>query len=164
MFLKKKRNDIDIGNLGAAGADHVAVHYWLNEKQKDGKEKEKVDCQLELFFPCETTTCTNKQNEKEVCCVDNGDWDWKTNPGRLANQLHVQFQKQTQIPSFVDFHKALENGAVFNTNHIGFHQRNNFIAKCDYMIAFTWGNHVMLPKDGGTKYTWDRCKGQKFHV
>lgn len=46
--------------------------------------------------------------------------------------------------------------------HKGFHSRNQYVAKSDYMLAFTFGKNC--PEDGGTKHTWDLCKNKKFHI
>ena len=36
-------------------------------------------------------------------------------------------------------------------------------AQCGSMIAYTWGESD-TPMNGGTRYTWDRCRGIKQHV
>jgi hypothetical protein len=56
-------------------------------------------------------------------------------------------------------------GATLDTTSSGFHARNSQIARCDFMIAFTWGDSSSEPKKGGTYDTWkmSKCKN-KVHI
>lgn len=45
----------------------------------------------------------------------------------------------------------------------GMFARNNKVAQADEMLAYTFGLSD-VPADGGTKDTWDKCKGKKFHI
>lgn len=54
-------------------------------------------------------------------------------------------------------------GAVLDTSSTGFHERNEQVAKSDYLIAFSW-SEGSSPTEGGTKHTWDLCTNTKIHI
>lgn len=45
----------------------------------------------------------------------------------------------------------------------GMFARNAKVAQADELIAYTFGEGD-VPADGGTKDTWDKCRGKKTHV
>ena len=147
-MLQKATADIDrlsFGNSksvtlisgGAALSDHVAIDLFLKGLVKN----------LILHLPC-------KWDEKRCCHYDNGDDDWKTNPGKLSNSLHEQFSKQLQKNSLNEIQLAIDKGATVIIGK-GYFDRNLKIAKeSQGLIAFTFDTE-MTP---GTKHTWDHCK------
>jgi len=139
---------------GAAFADHVAVALWLARPAAQGFAG------LELYLPC-------AWDGARGCAIDTGHWDWRTNPGRLANMLHRQFEQRTGRRSLAEIAAAVAQGAVINADHSGFHARNSAIAlQATHVIAFTFSDSG-APKDGGTLDTWIKCKinaARKIHV
>lgn len=134
---------------GAAFSDHIAVHIFLY------KEEYKLNIiGLHLDLPCKFDMDTHKFD-------DNGNSDWKNNPGKVANYYHDRFNIITSKNSYDDLYKVINLGAEIHI-HKGFHSRNQYVAKSEYMLAFTFGK--ANPEDGGTKHTWDLCKGKKFHI
>jgi hypothetical protein len=134
---------------GAAFADHIAVHLYLHKN-----EYQLNIISLQLDFPCKFDMITKKFE-------DNGNYDWKENPGKVANYYHDKFNAITGNNSYEELYKVINLGAETHV-HKGFHSRNQFVAKSEYMLAFTFGKD--FPEDGGTKHTWDLCKGKKFHI
>lgn len=97
------------------------------------------------------------------------------NPASTANYYHKKFSEkiysysmtklQTGKPrtSFHDLFVVLMAGAR-TTISDGFHARNLLVAQSDVIIAFTFGEGD-VPKDGGTKHTWDHAQtDRKIHV
>eukprot|EP01035_Chromulina_nebulosa_P018280 gene18280-23957_t len=67
--------------------------------------------------------------------------------GNRLNSLHSHFSKVTGINSIQDIKVVRDLG------------------KADYIIAFTWGDSNILPKDGGTLDTWSNSLSRyKVHV
>lgn len=118
---------------GAAYADHVAVKLFLERKVPN----------LRIFMPCEWDGGQFK---------DNGVDDWKTNPGKIANQYHNLFQRKTGINSLSDIQVAKGLGAELIAVNKGFHARNALVAKSDFLLACTFGDKETV-KDGGTADT-----------
>jgi len=56
--------------------------------------------------------------------------------------------------------ERVKNISIFTVSN-GFHNRNDKVANCDWVIAFGIGEQL---RNGGTKYTYDRCKGGKIYV
>jgi len=134
---------------GAAFSDHIAVHIYLH---KDDYNLNIISLKLDL--PCRFDIDLSKFE-------DNGNPDWKYNPGKVANYYHDKFNLITNNNSYKDLLQAINLGADIHI-HKGFHSRNQYVAKSDYMLAFTFGKNY--PEDGGTKHTWDLCKGKKLHI
>jgi len=128
---------------GAAWADHAAVRLFLGGGYAG----------LTLHLPCPWHRGKH---------WDNGQYSWKTNPGRTANVYHRRFSSETGADTLGELEHAKRNGAVM-VAHAGFFQRNSAIAKADYLVAFSWADS---PESitGGTKYTWRKCRTQKLHV
>lgn len=134
---------------GAAFSDHIAVHLFL---YKEDYKLNIIDLKLDL--PCQFDMNTHKFE-------DNGNTDWKKNPGKVANYYHDKFNFITKNNSYDELYKVINNGAKIFI-HNGFHSRNQFVAESEYMLAFSFGKNY--PEDGGTKHTWNLSKGNKFHI
>lgn len=122
---------------GAALSDHIAIELYLK------------DCVggLALHLPC-------KWDETKCKFVDSGSNDWRTNPGRMTNNLHIKFSQRLNKNSLHDIQLAIDKGAklIIGKN---FQSRNLKIAnESNALIAFTFDKE-MTP---GTKYTWTVCK------
>lgn len=126
---------------GAAWADHVAIKLFLDKKVP----------KLRLYFPCEW----NNGNFKEIQYKD---------AGSTANYYHKQFQIATHINSLSQIQTAINRGAEISC-HNGFHARNSFVAKSDFLLACTFGEENKV-KDGGTAHTvetyLDRVRKEGF--
>lgn len=109
---------------------------------------------LHLDLPCEFD-----MNLKKF--YNNGNDDWKINPGKVANYYHDKFNNVTRANSYDDIYQAITKGAQIKI-HKGFHSRNQYVAKSEFVLAFTFGKNN--PEKGGTKHTWDLCTGKKFHL
>lgn len=138
--FKLDLEEVKLVSGGAAWGDHVAVELY-----KTGKYGS-----LEINFPCEWENGKHK---------DSGDYDWRTNPGRLSNTLHTAFSKKLGRNSQDDFTLLSKDDKVFYNTGKGFHSRNTKVSNVDYMIAFTFGDIK-----GGTADTWGKCKGIKHHI
>lgn len=126
----------------------MAVYLFLRNQAAGTK--------LELFLPCSMDSSVPPK------FLDNGIRDWRKNPGSSANQYHKIFSSALGYNTLSDFEQATQLGAVLNSEHFGFHERNKQVAKADYMLAFTAGDTE--PLAGGTKHTWSLCTGQKVHI
>lgn len=143
-YILRDLKDITLVSGGAAWADHVAVKLYLDNF-----------CQnLILHFPCKW------DNDK---FIDNGNWSWKINPGKTANNYHHKFSQIMGNESLKDISNAINKGAIIIDDYNGFHSRNAEVAKSDYLIAFTWSSNG-YPCDGGTLDTWKKSNSQKCHV
>lgn len=142
-YMLANLQEITLVSGGAAWADHVAVRLYL-----DGYVSKLI-----LHLPC------NWDNGKYY---DNGSSDWRTNPGKMANNYHQKFSQILCTNSLEEINRAIEKGAEVHI-HRGFHARNTLVAKCDYLIALTWSD-TDTPAAGGTLDTWNKCKAQKYHI
>uniref|UniRef100_A0A1X7UQN9 Uncharacterized protein n=1 Tax=Amphimedon queenslandica TaxID=400682 RepID=A0A1X7UQN9_AMPQE len=143
-------NKVELVSRGAAWADHIAVSLYLLEEVNG----------LILHFPTKFIT----KNEKPHF-FDTGEKNWKTNPGRTANLYHEAFSNEIKDNSLQQIYSAIAIGAKYR-EHKGFHERNSFVAKSDYLIAFTWSYKEEPKKGTGTYDIWKKCsKGtRKIHV
>lgn len=144
-YLRAISGDIILVSGGAAWSDHVAVHLYLHRQQYS-----LPITQLRLYLPCAFDTSTKKY-------VDTGASDWRVNPGRISNTYHQQFSYAINTNSLDELATAITTAKVEVYN--GFHQRNTYVARSEYVLAFTWGQHE--PEDGGTKDTWNKAKHAK---
>lgn len=130
---------------GAAGADHVAVKLYLDNKVPH----------LRLFLPCAF---------EGGSYYDNGKVGFD-NPGGTCNYYHNKFQRITNINSLTELIIARSRGAEFINVEKGFHARNALVAKSDFLLAVTFGKENEV-KDGGTAHTvkcyLDRVKKEGF--
>jgi len=133
---------------GAAWSDHVAVCVF-NSMKNEGKE-----VSLTIALPCKY------ENGK---FYDTKEFNWRTNPGGTANYYHKLMCDRTNGEYHVgQIQDAINNGAKVIIGK-GFMDRNSVIAeKADELVAFTFGVGE-IPKDGGTKNTWDKFDGPKKH-
>lgn len=138
---KKENKDVTIKSGGAAWSDHVAVRIGNNYGS------------VEIYFPCNWDTKSYRHE-------DTGEYDWKKNPGRLANKLHNEFGEELGTDTQKEF-LELKNVTMYKGN--GFHDRNTYVANSHYLIAFTFSKDMDSYK-GGTADTWKKCKGQRIHV
>ena len=152
--FKLRTTDVTLVSGGAAGADHVAVALWLRQPS--------AFANLHLFLPCALVPRATESHSPRA--LDTGSSDWRSNPGRVMNSLHIAFASRTGCDSLRDLALAQARGAVVDSSHHGFHRRNSAVAKADYLIAFTWSESDSTPKDGGTLDTWKKCRGRKLHV
>ncbi len=129
---------------GASFADHIAVLFYLADQIST----------LYIYAPCNWDF-----DKKEF--YDNGMYDWRTNPGRTANMYHRKFSNVIGRNSLFDIDNAVKKGAKYIVKN-GFHDRNSEIAKCDILIAYSFG--IDEPNDGGTLDTWRKCGGKKIHI
>ncbi len=129
---------------GAAWSDHIAVTLFLSGEFAG----------LTLHLPCQLTAHGFAETSSS---------HWAQNPGRLANMLHRQFSEKLGRDTLRELNEARERGARIEV-HNGFHARNNKVAQSPYLIAFSWGENGSPPRDGGTRYTWDRAHGTCVHV
>ncbi len=143
-------NDLNVRSItlisgAAAWSDHLVVYLYLK------KDKLKLPINgLILHFPC-------LFNGK---FLDNGEWSWKINPGKTANEYHSKFSKKIDRNSFKDIEKAIQKGAQVIVSD-GFHSRNRKVAKAaDYILAFGESD----APTGGTKYTYDLAKCFKEYI
>lgn len=142
---------------GSAWADHVAVRLYLDSLCPAEAEKANHSFDgLTVYLPCALDLkCAGGPR-----AADNGSSMRQKNPGRVLNQLHAAFSKRAGLRTspWSDMIAAQALGATIDCTASGFHARNSRVAQSDYLIAFTW-NDTALPKDGGTKDTWDKARG-----
>lgn len=122
---------------GAAWSDHIAVHMYLYNNYPN----------LRLHLPC-------IWDSKNLC--------YNNKQGITANQYHQYFSKSMGVNTMKEIELAKNQGAELRV-HNGFFSRNTYVAQAKYMIAFSWAEKSTEIK-GGTKNTWDKCKGKRIHV
>ena len=89
--------------------------------------------------------------------------------GGAANYYHGLFSRaidRDTLADVIECARAEKCDGTFEPAGSGMSamfQRNQKVAQCGSMIAYTWGEGD-LPADGGTRHTWDRCRGTKVHV
>lgn len=131
---------------GAAWADHAAVVLFNKRRVKD----------LHLYLPCEW-------DDKAKRFADNGHYSYSSNPGKLANHLHMLFSEKCRRDSLRDIQRALDDGATYEV-HDGFRSRNRELARnCDRMVCFTQ-SPVDRPISGGSFHVWNQCQKPKEHI
>lgn len=124
---------------GAAWADHVAVTLFLYGE---------ID-HLTLHLPAPLRRL--------------GGFDESHADGRIANHYHRAFSAEIRHDTLGDLADAFARGATATVSD-GFHQRNLLVGRCDFLLAFTFGDGA-TPKDGGTRHAWDRSVApRKVHV
>ena len=124
---------------GAAWADHVAVTLFLYSELDH----------LTLHLPARL--------------MQLGGFDDAHQDGRIANHYHRAFSAEIQHDTLGDLADAVARGAQATVSD-GFLHRNLLVGRCDFLLAFTFGEGA-TPKDGGTRHTWDRSSApRKLHV
>lgn len=85
-----------------------------------------------------------------------------------ANYYHQKFSRILGVNTLNEIAQVIAGGASVTYEPIahgygGLFTRNKKVAKADGMIAYTFGIGD-VPADGGTKDTWDQCRGNRVHV
>lgn len=129
---------------GAAFIDHIAVKLFLTGEYEG----------LELFLPSEF----DRENNKYKGFIQSG---------ARSNELHYLMELQTKNASLKQIGDAINKGAIVH-QYDDFFKRNNALAlyanrNNATVYASTFGTEN-IPKDGGTKYTWNRLTCTKFHI
>ena len=131
---------------GAAWADHLAVELFLMEHA----------AKLTLHLPAPY-------------------WDGRfhgpmRSAASAANHYHWRFSKVvgydtlSQIGLVADMEHCYGSFQPTQDGYAGMFARNKKVAaEADKMFAYTFGTGDE-PADGGTKNTWDQCKGERIHV
>jgi len=129
---------------GAAWADHLAVYLFLSGHA----------ARLTLHLPAPL----------------NGRFIGPYNSaGSAANYYHDRFSKIIGEDTLSQIEKASDMpncDGSFEPAAPGYQAmftRNAKVAKADAMLAYTFGEGDQ-PLDGGTKNTWDQCRGTKTHI
>lgn len=126
---------------GAAWADHVAVSLY-----RLGQQRNRPFAGLELHFPCPFI------NSRFV-----GYTPKQSRVASVAMHYHRIFSTKVNVGSLRSLQRAIDEEDVEYTVSEGFFARNSKVADCDVILAFTWGEGT-LPKDGGTRNTWDQSR------
>lgn len=93
----------------------------------------------------------------------------RNSAGSAANYYHEQFSAVLGIRSLREIGDAINEPTCdvsyepYQEGYAGMFARNKKVAKADMLIAYTFGRNNE-PADGGTKNTWDMCKGERIHV
>jgi hypothetical protein len=142
------REDDTVISGGAAWADHLAVELFLTGKCKD------IILHLPAPFCLQTKRFSDAAYNKT---------------SRACNFYHEKFSQiigydsLRQIAEVIDSKQFVTYEPKSN-GYSGMFGRNDKVAAgCDFMLAYTFGRGD-IPKDGGTKYTWDKCKVRKQHI
>lgn len=135
---------LDLVSGGAAWADHVAVALFLQGAARS----------LTLHLPAP---------------IHEGGFDGPPNSaGSAANFYHEKFSRTIGEDTIGQIRRAFAFGATASMEPVApgyaaMFNRNKKVAQCDGMLAYTFGRGV-APDDGGTKNTWDQCRGLRVHV
>ena len=134
--------EVELISGGAAWSDHVAVSLYLNARAKN----------LILHLPAKFT---NSEDAPRF---------YGNKSAEIANHYHIAFSIKMKGTTMDGIRRALDQGADAKA-YKDFKIRNLEVAKCDLMIAFTWGESKDKPKDGGTSHTWNNSNATvKIHV
>ena len=129
---------------GAAWADHLAVALYISGA---------VD-NLTLHLPAPFDGTRFVGPDKSAASA--------------ANYYHGLFSRVLGINTLNEIAMVLEGGAVVTYEpalhgYSGMFARNAKVARSAEMLAYTFGAGD-VPADGGTKDTWDKCRGKRTHV
>lgn len=156
--FKLDPKDVTLISGGAAWSDAVAVSLFIRGGYGG----------LQLYVPCDFTS-------KNVY-FDNGErgsYAWKTNAGQTLNYYYKSFSAKMGRNMLLDIRKAITMGAVLclpstdakRKSDSALHERNIAVAESAHrVIAYTWGPSEEQLADGGTKHTFEQCKGIRKHV
>jgi hypothetical protein len=133
---------------GAAWADHLAVDLYLRGHAAD----------LTLHLPAPFMEHTLG-------------WQFVGGfgtAGGAANYYHRKFSQVVGYGTLAQIADVLQVGAScteepMSQGYAGMFNRNAKVAQADIMLAYTFGEGNE-PADGGTKNTWDACRGQRTHI
>lgn len=129
---------------GAAWADHLAVELALCGH---------VD-QLTLHLPAPFDKCFVGPHGSA---------------GAISNFYHHHFSRIIGRRSLSDIEKVIQMIGVTVTyepvsrDASTMFSRNLKVASCERMLAYTFGR-CGVPADGGTKDTWNKCRGIRTHI
>ncbi len=129
----------------AAVSDHLAVSLYLADEAAS----------LTLHLPAEFED--GQFVERDV----------QYDPGKTSNYYHhlfgLKMSPEDPLSTLKGVEKAIEKGAETSVSK-GFKARNLLVGQVERLLAFTFGEGD-IPKDGGTKHTWDRSKADtKIHI
>lgn len=128
---------------GAAWADHLAVHLFL----------EGLCSGLELYLPAPF--------DGKFCGP-------RSSSASAANYYHERFSLVTRSNTLSQIGEAISRGALTHAQpemagYRGMFARNALVAKAaDAVLAYTFGEGVAT--DSGTGNTWAQVRGEKTHV
>jgi hypothetical protein len=135
---------------GAAWSDHIAVKLFLEGHIKH----------LSLWLPAPMA------GDGRLISPQSG----AKGSASASNYYHQLFSNVIGEDSMAQIAEAWIEGAWLNfepsaAGYGGFFARNNKVAEraVDGCLAYTWGEGAE-PADGGTKYTWDKCSGERIHI
>lgn len=146
-------NNIILVSGGSAWIDHVAVRLYLENIFSDDNNK---FAGLQLHLPCPIIKDIN--TNKYIFSPN-------STAGTMLNSLHSNFCNKmgSNFHSIEDIISVQALNAVIISNYNGFLDRNKAVSKSEYIIAYTF-NNSNIPKEGGTKHTWDLSKSNhKYH-
>ena len=130
---------------GAAWADHLAVVMFLQRHVKG----------LTLHMPAP---------------FDGRFIGPSSSAASAANYYHDRFSQLVGVDTLdqIAVAASMENcDGTFESERAGYSgmfARNNKVASgCDKMLAYTFGTGD-TPADGGTRDTWDKCRGERVHI
>jgi len=125
---------------GAAYADHLAVSLYLNDSVPE----------LKLYLPSRFDVTESKF--------------FGYPDSKYANYYHREFSLKMGGNTMLGISKAIAKGAETEVV-MGFKNRNLEVAKCDLMIAFTFGPGNKPKERSGTLHTWNNSNAPiKIHV
>lgn len=129
---------------GAAWADHLAVNLYLSGYVQN----------LTLHLPCRF------KGGRFIGPLRSS--------ASAADYYHQRFSMVLDLDTRAEIAEAIEKGASVTfepslNGYIGMFARNAKVATAEAVLAYTFGQGS-TPEDGGTKDTWDKCKGVKVHI
>lgn len=130
---------------GAAWADHLAVALFLSGHAHE----------LTLHLPAPFANGRFLGPNKSA--------------GSISNYYHERFSKVIGIDSLNQIEQVASMDNVDGSfepvaeGYVAMFTRNKKVAQCERMLAYTFGTGD-IPADGGTKNTWDQCRGQRIHI
>jgi len=86
-----------------------------------------------------------------------------------ANYYHTMFSKVIGVDTLMALDAAVKREGIDGTfepaapGYAAMFARNAKVARAESMLAYTFGTGDE-PADGGTKNTWDQCRGKRVHV
>lgn len=132
---------------GAAWADHLAVHLFLTG----------VAHEITLYLPA------------PISSTHNYFMGPPKSAGTAATFYHHRFSETLQLDTIGEIRTAASCDGCHGEaepvaeGYEAMFARNRKVAKAEQMLAYTFGQGD-APDDGGTKHTWELCRGVKHHV
>ncbi len=139
-FVVHLNPEDDLQSGGAAWGDHLGVLAYAGGWCRS----------LTLFLPAELDRERNQF--------------YGSDDARVTNHYHLLFANALGIPNTIQHIVEVERMGARLIVEPGFKNRNGNVAKCQKLVAETFGRGS-VPKDGGTKDTWDRSDApEKIHI